>query len=66
MTDERVKQAVRERSAEGRLACKDALQIAEELDVKPIVVGRAANELGIKLVNCQLGCFGQKKAERTG
>jgi hypothetical protein len=59
----RVREAVRERSSEGRLSCARARALAEELGVVPLEVGEAANELGIKIVACQLGCFGQHRTE---
>jgi len=42
---------------EGKLPCPVALRIAEELKVSPREVGKAADELGIKICHCQLGCF---------
>jgi len=42
---------------EERLACARAFALAEELGVRPADVGRACNELGVKIVGCQLGCF---------
>jgi hypothetical protein len=59
--DERVSAEVRAVAAERRLACAEALAIAERLGVEPREVGRAANELGVKIVACQLGCFGGGK-----
>jgi hypothetical protein len=56
--DERVADEVRRRAPEGRLPCAEALAIAERLGVAPAAVGEAANALGIKIVDCQLGCFG--------
>ncbi len=40
-----------------RLPCARAFAIADELDVRVAEVGRACNDLGIKIVGCQLGCF---------
>jgi hypothetical protein len=40
-----------------RLACAEAFKIARDLDVPTPEVGRTCNELGIKIVGCQLGCF---------
>jgi hypothetical protein len=37
--------------------CPTALAIADKLNITPIEVGRFCNELGIKIQNCQLGCF---------
>lgn len=43
---------------EGKIACKVALSIANDLDVSPAKVGAVANENSIKIAACQLGCFG--------
>jgi len=42
---------------EKRLACAEAFKIARDLDVPLADVGRTCNELGIKMMQCQLGCF---------
>ncbi|NOZ22847.1 MAG: hypothetical protein GXP25_17355 [Planctomycetes bacterium] len=60
MEEDRVLQEVEKRCPDERLPCSLAFQIAKELGVTPLRVGQAANELGIKIVNCQLGCFGHK------
>jgi len=60
--DERiVVEAVRREAREGRLPCRDALALAERLGVDPRRVGEAADELGVKIVECQLGCFGWRR-----
>ena len=43
--------------AEKRLPCAEAFKVARDLEVPVAEVGRACNELGIKIVHCQLGCF---------
>ncbi len=43
---------------EGKLPCAAAFRAAEEAGVEPAEVGRAADELGIRLNRCQLGLFG--------
>ena len=48
--------------AEGRLPCPMAFKTALKLSIIPITVGTKADELGIKISNCQLGCFGKEKA----
>ncbi len=42
---------------EKRLPCAVAFKIARDMDVPVAEVGRTCNELGIKIVGCQLGCF---------
>ena len=39
------------------IACTDAFRIARDLNVPIADVGRPCNELGIKVMQCQLGCF---------
>ena len=54
---DRIKSAVESKTKDGKLTCRDALAIAERMDVTPRMIGKAADRLGIKIVNCQLGCF---------
>lgn len=50
---------------DGRVACATALALAERLSVSPRVVGAACDRLGLKIVSCQLGCFGDSKTAPT-
>ncbi|MEN2986435.1 MAG: molybdopterin-guanine dinucleotide biosynthesis protein MobB [Thermodesulfovibrionaceae bacterium] len=50
-------QLLREKSSNGRISCAEARKIAEELLISYIEVGKAANELGVKIIKCELGCF---------
>jgi LAO/AO transport system kinase len=54
---EKIKQLLKERSVDSRIPCSTARKIAEELKVHYKEVGKAANELKIKIKNCELGCF---------
>ena len=47
---------------EGYLSCPVAWKIAKEYNVPKIAVGEIADRLGIRITNCQLGCF---KIEKT-
>ncbi len=42
---------------DGRLPCAVAIKIGRKLKVSPRKVGDTANRLGVKISNCQLGCF---------
>lgn len=55
--EDKVKEKLREKSAGGRITCHEARSIAEELGVPYAEVGRAADELRIKIADCELGCF---------
>ncbi|MFC1926075.1 hypothetical protein ACFLW2_05210 [Chloroflexota bacterium] len=41
----------------GKLPCAVAFKIAEKLQVTSGQVGDTANQIGVKISNCQLGCF---------
>ena len=61
--EERIAEAVQGAATEGRISCKAALAIAERLAVSPAAVGRAINAAGIKIIDCQLGCFGRRRTQ---
>ena len=54
---DKVLEAVKDAAPEGRISCAAAHDLAKRLDVELLMVGKAADELKIKLKNCQLGCF---------
>ncbi len=56
--DERLQQAMLERTEDGKLPCNQAFAIAHSLGVDPLNIGFAANEAGIRISRCQLGLFG--------
>ena len=58
MIDEGLAEAIRSTLVEGRLPCDEAFRIAKEQGVPPAKVGRAADELEIRVSRCQLGLFG--------
>jgi len=54
--------AVKTSLRDGYLSCPVAWKIAKEYNVPKIAVGETADRLGIRIANCQLGCF---KIEKT-
>ena len=40
-----------------KLPCKQAFAIAAEVKCPVAEVGKVCNEIGVKVVGCQLGCF---------
>lgn len=59
MIENQIHQAIREKqTAKDELFCVSAFQIAEALNVEPLAVGQAADEMDVKLGRCQLGLFG--------
>lgn len=57
MKKKSITELLHEKSADGRISCTLARAIAEELGVSPRDVGETADELKIKIKNCELGCF---------
>ncbi|MEW6447127.1 MAG: hypothetical protein AB1426_03430 [Bacillota bacterium] len=53
----KVLEALRRAAPEKRITCARAHQLAAELKVPLIVIGAACDTLGIKIGECQLGCF---------
>ncbi len=51
-------QVIREAARTGFLPCAAAFSIAERLGVSPDAVGKAADDLGVRISTCQLGLFG--------
>lgn len=54
---DKIRAALNDRSENARIPCTVARAIAEELKIEYQEVGRTANELGIKIISCELGCF---------
>jgi hypothetical protein len=42
---------------DGNLPCGAAFKIAAEMDVPRIAVGAMTDKLGVRVSNCQIGCF---------
>ncbi len=55
--DEQLIAAIKVVLVDNKLTCAQAHKIAEELQVSLAEVGKKADDLGIKLSKCQLGCF---------
>jgi hypothetical protein len=55
--NEELKAALEKMVKEDRLTCTDAQAVAKELGMRPSEVGKAADELGIRIKDCELGCF---------
>ncbi|MEE8593927.1 MAG: hypothetical protein V3T03_07370 [Candidatus Bipolaricaulota bacterium] len=53
-----LRDALTEGSTSKAIPCLAAWRIADDLAIPRILVGVAANEMGIRITHCQLGCFG--------
>jgi len=50
---------------DGRLPCAVAFKVAKKLNITPRTVGDKANEMKVKIINCQLGFFAVEKATHS-
>lgn len=57
VTQEQLREAIRQRAAGGKVSCKAMLELAAETETPPKEIGRLCDELSIKITACQLGCF---------
>ena len=57
MDKEILKKQMVQKAREGKLSCYQAFKLAEEAGCSLKDMGELANELGIKIAACQLGCF---------
>lgn len=55
--DIKLEEKVTSSLVDGQLPCAVAFKIAKELKVNSREVGQTADKLGIRIVQCQLGCF---------
>jgi len=55
--EEAIKAKVTDNGGKQYISCTEALGLAEKLNIAPIKIGNICNELKIKIMNCQLGCF---------
>jgi len=60
MKESDIASAIKGAVVDGRLPCARAFELAKELDVPVSRIGKACDEMGVKITNCQLGCFGRK------
>lgn len=52
-----LKELILSEAENAKLPCSRAFAIAAETGSNTAEVGRACNELDVKIVSCQLGCF---------
>jgi hypothetical protein len=57
MTTDDVKNKIRAAAPEGKIPCPTAFRLAEELGISRKELGNLLNEMRIKIIQCQLGCF---------
>ncbi len=58
--------AVKEARKEGYVACPTAWRLAKDQGVSRLAVGVMIDRLGIRVADCQLGCFAVSKTDHLG
>ena len=54
---ESLKREMLEKANNGAITCSQCFEVADKIQVPLAEVGKAANDLEIKVRSCQLGCF---------
>jgi hypothetical protein len=57
LMNDKVAEEIRKKAVNGRLPCPAARKIAQELSVSFREIGRTADQLEVKITDCELGCF---------
>jgi len=59
-----IEKEMKKRDANQEIACVLGIEIAKELGMTPMEVGRTADLMNISVVKCQLGLFGYKPEKK--
>ncbi len=54
---EKIRELIAKQAVNNRLPCPAARRIAQELSVSYKEVGKTADEMNVKITDCELGCF---------
>jgi LAO/AO transport system kinase len=57
LMSENIEKEIQKHAVNGKISCAVARKIAEDLGVSYKEVGRAADKAGVRIKDCQLGCF---------
>lgn len=57
MSTKEMKAKIQAAAPNGRIPCAAAFKLAEDLGITRSQFGELLNELNIKIIQCQLGCF---------
>lgn len=57
MDMEQIHQEILKKTKDGKIACRQCFDIAQEHAIPLKAIGEACNEKSIRITACQLGCF---------
>jgi len=55
--NDKIAEEIKKKTVDGRLPCPVAREIAQKLGVPYREVGKTADELSVRISDCELGCF---------
>ncbi len=57
MNEADIKNRIKAAAPEGKIPCATACRLAEELGISRKELGNRLDDMKIKIIHCQLGCF---------
>ena len=57
MNESEAKEIILKKAHNKKMTCREAFDIAEEIGISKKQMGQLLNDLNIKILSCQLGCF---------
>jgi DNA-binding transcriptional regulator YhcF (GntR family) len=57
MVKDNIEKEIKKKAINGKIPCPVARKLAKELSISYKEVGKAADQLNIKITDCELGCF---------
>jgi DNA-binding transcriptional regulator YhcF (GntR family) len=57
MVKDNIEKEIKKKAINGKIPCPVARKLAKELSISYKEVGKAADQLNIKITDCDLGCF---------
>lgn len=57
VAEEEIRRAIQDAAADGKVACKVLLDLAERTQTPPKEIGRLCDDMGLRIRTCRLGCF---------
>jgi len=57
MDKQQILEAIKKRSQDDKIGCRQCFEVAKECDVSLKIVGDTCDQNQIKIHACQLGCF---------
>ncbi len=63
---EKIKELIEKyKNEEGKLTCANAYKIAHKLKIEPKIVGKTADDINVRITDCDLGQFGKKDLSKN-